>query len=349
MYVWVLCGCSSVLTRHLETIVFALTCTRAFSQSLEGIHHVLILQQATQEWPKETLSGFVTATRQLQMTVVSDRPILSKQFDHRWVRYQFQAQSIVTLILVGAPAAVMVPPTTSTRPWKYVSIDLGTTTYFACRALAPHGSIFRGDKVKPVTLSSDGNNDNMGYMLAAWHNNRWYFGHGVLKNKGKIPEEIIIRWFKLLFYDHHASSPQAQLVQKQLDEAGKTPKDLLTAAIKYIWNDTEKNFRNEVSDYRRYRDRTIVYLSVPKLVTFEASELLISAAKAAGLPRVQLVFEPMCAGASIIEKMVCGSDFYHQRVSKCVRLFPTATSKSLLNMDRLDRTHLSSTVEEVHA
>ena len=191
------------------------------------------------------------------------------------------------------------------------------------------------DDVEPVTLTSDGNFDPKGPMIAAWHRSRWYFGHGVTMNQDNIPEEKIIRYFKLLLYDDHMCSPQAKHVQEQLQNTGKSLEDLLAAFLRYIWRDVETEFHGRYTNLDQSNCRTRVYLSVPKLVTFQASEQLIDAAKAAGLPAVTLVYEPMCAGARIIERMVRHPQFYHKDISNYVSATQVIHLLSMLTM--LDR------------
>ena len=196
--------------------------------------------------------------------------------------------------------------------YNFVSLDLGTSTYLMFNALAPEGVRIRAADVNPVLLTADGNQSYVGSMIAAFHNGQWFVGRGVKANQEQISEDKIIRGFKLALYDY-ADSKQVKLVNKQLDEAGKNIGQLFTEVIRYAWNDAQAHFRREQRDITQHP--SIVYLSVPKLASPRATKILQRAAMAAGLPCIRFVYEPMCAAACKLEKIVCDPTFPYSKIS----------------------------------
>ena len=189
------------------------------------------------------------------------------------------------------------------KTWHLVSIDLGTSTNSACYGMLRPGIPFSAAQIEKVRLTAPSNQECVAPAIAAFHEGDWVIGHDVKFAQPQIPEEYVISGCKLLLYEQLKHTDQAQRVLRQLEEVGQTLHDLLTATLKSVWGHIRTYIENEIlfGDDNGSAYNTMVYISVPKLVTFNATQQLKNAAKAAGLPRIQFVYEPLSAGACVLE------------------------------------------------
>lgn len=144
--------------------------------------------------------------------------------------------------------------------------------------------------------------------MAAWHGGRWICGRELELEMQAVPSHKIIRNFKLMLYAQHEDSPQTRKVKEQLRAARKNEHQLLTEFLRYLWGDIRLYVDNEllVDDDDRDQYEELVYISVPALATPDATKKLRAAAVEAGLPRVEFLSEPLCAGACVLEEQLRG-------------------------------------------
>jgi molecular chaperone DnaK (HSP70) len=168
------------------------------------------------------------------------------------------------------------------------------------------GATINAFKVNKIQLTQNSNEACLAPALAAFHDGCWFIGDDLERRQSEIPEDKIISCFKLLLYDPHQHTKQAQRVHKQLLEAGQTLHDLLVASLDFIWKQIwsyiETELLHSVPSIHDYE--TMVYISVPKLVTPQATKQLKNAARAVGLPRVRFVYESLCAASCGLEEIV---------------------------------------------
>lgn len=164
-----------------------------------------------------------------------------------------------------------------------------------------------------------------GTMVAAWHEGIFHFGYDLTTKKvsGAVPAHKLITGFKLLLYDRkqYRTSERVSRVRTRLQEAGKSVDDLSAHALKSIW-DGIFSWAAE-RDVTIDRASTVVYLPVPLIVTPDATTTMSKAAMKAGLPRVRFVYEPLCAGVSIL-KTLLERTFTEEAYAPYVRLLLTS-------------------------
>lgn len=126
-----------------------------------------------------------------------------------------------------------------------------------------------------------------------------------------VSPDKIIRHFKIALYDPHKESPQVRRVQEQLAEVDQTLDQLLVAFFAYVWNDIWTYINKEILRKSRKPglSETLVYITVPMLVTPDAIERLKVAAVEAGVPNVLFLHEPLCAGATVLEEVIRKGNF----------------------------------------
>jgi molecular chaperone DnaK (HSP70) len=174
------------------------------------------------------------------------------------------------------------------------------------------GRVVSATDFEKIRLSENSHDHGISSAIAAFHEGEWIVGHDLEQRMNEIPEHKIISSFKLLLYDAHEKTKQAQRVRRQLLQAEQTLQDLLTATLAFVWKQVWKHIETEVlhSDHSYDDYQTLVYISVPKLATPKATKQLKTASKAAGLPRVRFVYEPLCAGACILDELVRKSTWF---------------------------------------
>jgi molecular chaperone DnaK (HSP70) len=191
-------------------------------------------------------------------------------------------------------------------PWNIIAIDFGTETYSATHYPLVPGKPFDQSNITRIVMASDRNHDWVGPTIAAWHEERWLLGKELQERMQDVSPHKIIRHFKIALYDPHKESSQVQRVQEQLDEAGQTLDQLLLAFFKYVWDDVWM-YINEEHLRRTHKpalSETLVYITVPMLVTPDAIGRLKRAAVEAGVPNVLFLHEPLCAGATVLEEVI---------------------------------------------
>ena len=199
-----------------------------------------------------------------------------------------------------------VRPPSSNMPWSLYGIDLGTATYSASQCLLNRGEAFEKANISRIVLASTGSQDYVGPTIAAWHNGDWIMGRELKSNMQEVPDHKIIKNFKLLLYGPHQDSPQTRKVRAQLRTARKTTHQLFTEFLRYVWKDMRAFVDKELltGQIRREHCENLIYISVPMLATPTATAQLKAAAHDAGLPRVQFLLEPLCAGACVLEEVI---------------------------------------------
>jgi molecular chaperone DnaK (HSP70) len=195
-------------------------------------------------------------------------------------------------------------------PLNLYAIDLGTATYSASHYLLNPGETFDKNNISRIVLASNGSHDYVGPTIAAWHKSGhksdWIVGRELQSNMQEVPIHKIIKNFKLLLYDAHQESPQTREVKAQLRKARKNAHQLFTAFLDYVWKDITDYVDKELLTGQMHREQceNLVYISVPMLATPTATRQLKAAAREARLPRVQFLFEPLCAGACVLEEVI---------------------------------------------
>ena len=199
------------------------------------------------------------------------------------------------------------PATAQSYHKDIVTIDLGTKSMSTCHEKFTPAHPTWNRNFNRIELSTKSNEQYVAPSIAVWHkvNKEWIIGHDFELRQDMLQQEdiIIITNFKILLYDSYRRTEHARQVHKHLKGAGQTLEDVYTEVLKYVWRHVCQYFQNHPFDRRSNgpsRD-TLVYVTVPKLVTFEARELLGRAARRALLPRMRMIFEPLAAAACILE------------------------------------------------
>jgi hypothetical protein len=190
-------------------------------------------------------------------------------------------------------------------------MDFGTETYSASHYLLESCQPFHKSKINRVILDNS-NLELTGSTIAAWHrpygepNNRWIVGKELEQMLQDVPPDKIIRQFKLALYDPHQESFEVLKVQQQLDEAGQVLHQLLTAFLRYFWQQVWTYIDQELFPFTAQPElsETMVYITVPMLVTPNAIAQLKRAAIEANIPNVVFLYEPLCAGASVLDEVL---------------------------------------------
>ena len=210
-------------------------------------------------------------------------------------------------------------PSDTESSWHLISIDLGTSTISSGYLLLHPGRSINATDYEKIRLSQNSTDHGISQAIAAFHDGKWLIGHDLEQQQNDIPEHKIISCWKLLLYESHKNTKQAQRVHQQLLEADQTLPDLLRATLAYVWKQTWIHINTEVlHGDRSYDDSPILaYISVPQLATPRATKLLKAASREAGIPRVRFVYEALCAGACIVEELVRKSTWF-SRMSRLV-------------------------------
>ena len=184
-------------------------------------------------------------------------------------------------------------------------MDFGTETYSASYYRYMPNKPFDKANISRVYLTSNGTRDYVAPTIAAWHG-RWIFGKELEGMLHKVPSDKIIKQFKLALYDPHKDSIEARKVHRQLRDAGKQRHELLTQFLKHFWGQVWSCINEEF--LRRNQgpklSETLVYITVPMLITDDATTQLRGALTEAGIPNAFFLYEPLCAGASVLEEVI---------------------------------------------
>ena len=191
------------------------------------------------------------------------------------------------------------------------SIDPGTSTYAASFRLIRPGVRPRCQDVKQIIFPA---RETTGKMVAAYHEDKFYFDEDLQReiNAGEIDPAEVIHLPKVLLYDDHLDTAEAQEVDRLLKAADKLLEDLWTDRFKSIWfkvmDYVHTHSFGKSSEYVFWKQQ--VFISVPKTVTYQKTALLARAAKRASLPPIQFVWEPLCAAAYNLQSLIENNDIF---------------------------------------
>ncbi|KAI7721484.1 hypothetical protein KC353_g1312 [Hortaea werneckii] len=184
-----------------------------------------------------------------------------------------------------------------------IALDFGTTKSAAAFRIAHCNGPPRRYEIIQIEQA---NREKTAPMIAAWLNDEFVCGHELqtLIDEGKVTEEKVMRFFKLLLYDDWQESEGAQHVARLLKEAGKSREDLFTAVLNRMYFYAQKHILKHAENKYDIDDKPQkVYLTVPKNASFSARQLLATSCERAGIPHSILVSEPLCAAAYNLQSL----------------------------------------------
>ncbi|GAB1736550.1 hypothetical protein NU219Hw_g7696t1 [Hortaea werneckii] len=191
------------------------------------------------------------------------------------------------------------PPTTF-----MIALDFGTTKSAAAFRMAHSDGPPRRYDI--IEAEQDIRREKTAPMIAAWLNDKFVCGHELqtLIYEGKVAEQEVMRFFKLLLYDDWQESESAQHAMRLLKEAGKSTQDLFTAVLSRMYFYAQEHIlRRAKNKYDTSNIPRKVYLTVPKNASFSARQLLARSCERAGIPQCVLVSEPLCAAAYNLQSL----------------------------------------------
>ncbi|KAK4496568.1 hypothetical protein PRZ48_012548 [Zasmidium cellare] len=145
----------------------------------------------------------------------------------------------------------------------------------------------------------------------AWDEGTFLCGHAVARavNARRIqPGDVITQW-KLRLYPELSDSDLAKRVDFQLRKEGKTLETLLAEHIKAIVGEAKSVLKggqtgNGFSKHQIDTMPVKLLLSVPMMWEVPESHKMATAAKEAGVDHVDILFEPQCAAAFILDDVI---------------------------------------------
>ncbi|KJX97163.1 hypothetical protein TI39_contig541g00010 [Zymoseptoria brevis] len=148
----------------------------------------------------------------------------------------------------------------------------------------------------------------------AWHDGKFFCGWELeeMIRDQKIPVKSVIQFLKMAIHDESGNVPleQRSLLSKhifsQLKAAGKTLQETLDAHMKAILAAVQfalrqsPYFRLLAADTSTVEINFLARLSVPQQWTTQGCQMMVNAAAAAGLEPVDVVSEPQCSLAELL-------------------------------------------------
>ncbi|KAI7329082.1 hypothetical protein KC315_g6317 [Hortaea werneckii] len=187
-----------------------------------------------------------------------------------------------------------------------IALDFGTTKSAGAFRIAHCNGPPRRQDIMEVQQA---NRMKTAPMIAAWLDGDFVCGHELqaMINQGRVAEDKVMRFFKLLLYDDWQESEGAHEIARLLNEAGKSREDLFVAVLKqmylYAQRQVQIHARHKYDIDGKPRN---VYLTVPKNASFSARQLLATSCQRAGLAQCILVSEPLCAAACNLQGLADG-------------------------------------------
>ncbi|RMZ03632.1 hypothetical protein D0860_06724 [Hortaea werneckii] len=193
------------------------------------------------------------------------------------------------------------------RTRMFLSIDYGTKTLsVAFRFLRPN-EIPNLTNVITLELSK---NEQLQPQIVAWAADGTFHWGSELDSRVKstdpgysIPAEDVIDLWKLVLYKQHKDSDMGRRVLRKIENAGKSPSQLLTTHFSAIVAKSREALKCDSRVVLEFSDEQIdsmeieVFISVPQMWKAPANREMTQAAKTAGLKYVELVYEPQYAAA----------------------------------------------------
>lgn len=226
-------------------------------------------------------------------------------------------------------AEARVLPDAPQKPTKtvHISIDYGTTKIAVAFWIGVPGTQPLDTEIADVKFPGDATSP----QKLAFKNGKCHQGHELeeMLRKGKLKQEDVIDYLKVLFYKSHESSDFAERALLQLRQHAHilelhedAPVDelkiqalamqlkcLMRGVEQAIENDGEQHFRHTREEIRACPRR--IFISVPGMWTPAGNRCMTEAAKKAGLAQVDLVWEPQAAAAYWLQKTkVSGEGIY---------------------------------------
>ncbi|KAK3673844.1 hypothetical protein LTR78_006399 [Recurvomyces mirabilis] len=184
-----------------------------------------------------------------------------------------------------------------------ISMDYGTATLAVAFAFVRPGRSLTQADIHNISFGKD----CYAPQIAAWANDgtfHWGYGvHEALK-KGEIKLDQTITLWKLLLYKDHATSKMAERADAAL--GSRTLNELLEAHLRDIMTKVKQSIKTHTSTVLALKDEHVkaiddipceLLLSVPQMWKPPANIRMTNAAKRAGIPCVELVYEPQSAAA----------------------------------------------------
>lgn len=183
----------------------------------------------------------------------------------------------------------------------FLSIDYGTKTLSVAYRVLEAGEVPSQLNVESLHFFRK---EYSAPQKAGWApDGTFYWGYGLEQaiKAGKFAQTDTIELWKLLLYRDHQTSPIAERIQAQLDAGGadRTLETLISTHLREVVHYA----RQEISSILGRRSESIlnllvqVFLSVPQMWKAPANNIMTQAAKTAGIPYVELVYEPENAAA----------------------------------------------------
>ncbi|KAK5127443.1 hypothetical protein LTR85_006782 [Meristemomyces frigidus] len=188
-----------------------------------------------------------------------------------------------------------------------VALDFGTKTGAAAYTFGPSNQQAELDDVFMTTFARS---TYQFPMIAAYVNGNFDWGHSLeakIRSK-ELGEEGVIRLFKLALYKDH----RTHNIVRHVNTIADLVSDLLAAMYQTIIKVATESAVGRTYDVDNIPKE--VFITVPQMWSPNSTRTMTKAAKLAGLPRVELVYEPQAAAAFELQRLLAHAEKHKQSI-----------------------------------